>query len=179
MPPTPKTILRRKLAHATHLEWGHVMSVYSAWGVVCRVKLKVHRQSFHFDTRGHRTPGAYTHRCKFNTARGPQDPLTTAVLDQPPGRAAMRLAPPGRLHTHKRKKRCENAACLNCAENARENAAGDARCLWRAAARNRHVRRAQLLPRFGRHPLPYAGTSRERGHCRRMHEGLLRGGRRV
>ena len=35
MPPTPKTILRRKLAHATRLEWGHVMSVYSAWGVRC------------------------------------------------------------------------------------------------------------------------------------------------
>ena len=44
-----------------------------------------------------------TNRCKFNTARGPQDPLTTAVLDQPPGRAAMRLAPPGRLHTRKEK----------------------------------------------------------------------------
>ena len=44
-----------------------------------------------------RTPDRRTHRCKFNTARGPQDPLTTAVLDQPPGRAARRLAPPGRL----------------------------------------------------------------------------------
>ena len=44
-----------------------------------------------------RTPDRRTHRCKFNTARGPQDPLTTAVLDQPPGRAAKRLAPPGRL----------------------------------------------------------------------------------
>ena len=54
-----------------------------------------HRQSFHFDTED--TGPAYTHRCKFNTARGPLDPLTTAVLDQPPGRAAKRLAPPGRL----------------------------------------------------------------------------------
>ena len=27
-----------------------------------------------------RTPGRRTHRCKFHTARGPQDPLTTAVL---------------------------------------------------------------------------------------------------
>ena len=45
-----------------------------------------------------RTPDRRTHRCNFNTARGPQDPLTTAVLDQvPPGRAAKRLAPPGRL----------------------------------------------------------------------------------
>ena len=44
-----------------------------------------------------RTPDRRTHRCKFNTARGPLDPLTTAVLDQPPGRAAKRLAPPGRL----------------------------------------------------------------------------------
>ena len=30
-------------------------------------------------------------------ARGPLDPLITAILDQPPGRAAERLAPPGRL----------------------------------------------------------------------------------
>ena len=44
-----------------------------------------------------RTPDRRTHRCKFNTARGPLDPLTTAVLDQPPSRAAKRLAPPGRL----------------------------------------------------------------------------------
>ena len=38
-----------------------------------------------------------THKMKLQTARGPLDPLTTAVLDQPPGRAAKRLAPPGRL----------------------------------------------------------------------------------
>ena len=49
----------------------------------------------HFDTED--TVDRRTHRCKFNTARGPLDPLTTAVLDQPPGRAARRLAPPGRL----------------------------------------------------------------------------------
>ena len=47
-----------------------------------------------FSFRHRRTPDRRTHRCKFNTARGPLDPLTTAVLDQPPGRAAKRLAPP-------------------------------------------------------------------------------------
>ena len=35
-----------------------------------------------------KTPDRRTHRCKFNTARGPLGPLTTAVLDQPPDRAA-------------------------------------------------------------------------------------------
>ena len=35
-----------------------------------------HRQSFHSTPR---TPDRRTHRCKFNTAREPQDPLTTAV----------------------------------------------------------------------------------------------------
>ena len=38
-----------------------------------------------FSFRHPRTPDRRTHRCKFNTARGPLDPLTTAVpvLDQP------------------------------------------------------------------------------------------------
>ena len=45
-----------------------------------------------------RTPDRRTHRCKFDTARWPLDPLTTAIFDQPPGRAANRLAPPGRLY---------------------------------------------------------------------------------
>ena len=74
------------------------------------VKVPVKRHRGSRDTRGsqakfsfrHRgaeehTPDRRTHRCKFNTARGPLDPLTTAVLDQLPGRAAKRLAPPGRL----------------------------------------------------------------------------------
>ena len=34
-----------------------------------QAKLLIHRQSFHFDT-----PDRRTHRCKFNTARGPLDP---------------------------------------------------------------------------------------------------------
>ena len=47
--------------------------------------------------RGHRT-GVHTD-ANSTPPEGPsaQDPLTTAVLDQPPGRAAERLAPPGRL----------------------------------------------------------------------------------
>ena len=45
-------------------------------------------------SRGDIGPALHT---QMNTARGPLDPLTTAVLDQPPGRAAKRLAPPGRL----------------------------------------------------------------------------------
>ena len=36
------------------------------------------------------TGPAYT-QMKLQTARGPLDPLTTAVLDQPPGRAAKRF----------------------------------------------------------------------------------------
>ena len=55
----------------------------------------VHRQSFHFDTED--TGPAYTQVQIQPARRGPLDPLTTAVLDQPPGRAAKRLAPPGRL----------------------------------------------------------------------------------
>ena len=71
-----------------------------------KVPVKRHRGSrdtrgsqakFSFRHRGAHTGPAYTQRCKFNTARGPLDPLTTAVLDQLPGRAAKRLAPPGRL----------------------------------------------------------------------------------
>ena len=72
-------------------------------GFICvREKKGSHESSsqakFSFRHRGHRTG----HRCKFNTARGPLDPLTTAVVPTrsaaaPPGRAAKRLAPPGRL----------------------------------------------------------------------------------
>ena len=36
-------------------------------------------------------------RIRLPLARGPLEPPMTAILDQPPGRAAQRLAPPGRL----------------------------------------------------------------------------------
>ena len=52
----------------------------------------VHRQSFHFDTED--TGPAYTQVQIQHRSRAPgppMDPLTTAVLDQPPGRAAKRL----------------------------------------------------------------------------------------
>ena len=57
----------------------------------------ISQAKFSFRHRGHRT-GVHT-GANSNTARGPLGtvPLTTAVLDQPPGRAAKRLAPPGRL----------------------------------------------------------------------------------
>ena len=60
----------------------------------CTSPTIVHRQSFHFDTED--TGPAYT-QVQIQPARGPLDPLTTAVLDQPPGRAAKRLAPPVHL----------------------------------------------------------------------------------
>jgi hypothetical protein len=45
-----------------------------------------------------RTGVRYTYKCAVTTiAQGPLDPLITAILDQQPGRAAKRLAPPGRL----------------------------------------------------------------------------------
>ena len=56
----------------------------------------ISQAKFLFRHRGHRT-GVNT-GANSNTLEGrPLDPLTTAVLDQPPGRAAKRLAPPGRL----------------------------------------------------------------------------------
>ena len=64
----------------------------------------VHRQSFHFDTEGDTGP-AYTQVQIQPARRGPLDPLTTAVLDQPPGRAAKRLAPHGRLKRDLNKRR--------------------------------------------------------------------------
>ena len=54
MPPTPKTILRRKLAHATRLEWGHVIGLCILRGE-WYVALKFTGKVYHFDTRGHRT----------------------------------------------------------------------------------------------------------------------------
>ena len=60
--------------------------------VVCRVIIslgRVRTKLLHVTFTGKffistpRTPAgpAYTRRCKFNTARGPLDPLTSAVLD--------------------------------------------------------------------------------------------------
>jgi hypothetical protein len=44
---------------------------------------------------GTQDTGAAYIQMRLPLARGPLDPLTTAILDEPPGRAA--LAPPGRL----------------------------------------------------------------------------------
>ena len=59
-----------------------------------RFTAKVYEGTMEVDTQD--TGPAYI-RMWLPLARGPLDPLITAILDQPPGRAAYRLAPPGRL----------------------------------------------------------------------------------
>ena len=78
--------MQQNSLHGTHFTGKVFISTPEDTGPA-HTQMKLQHFTGKVSFRHPRTPDRSTQR-NFNTARGPLDPLTTAVLDQPPGRAA-------------------------------------------------------------------------------------------